>query len=56
MLQEICVQNPLSFLKRLKQCTVKPDLRFSMCGESKSKSNGKVLDPSYARCETCEWQ
>jgi hypothetical protein len=38
-----------SFEKRPKQFTVKPEIHFSICGESESK-NGKVMNLRYARC------
>jgi len=38
-----------SFEKRPEQFTVKPEIHFSICGESESK-NGKVMNLRYARC------
>jgi hypothetical protein len=38
-----------SFEKKPKQFTVKPEITFSICGESESK-NGKVMNLRYARC------
>jgi hypothetical protein len=37
------------FEKRAEQFTVKPEIHFSIRGESESK-NGKVMNVRYARC------